>query len=125
MVGYKVILAILAAVIALISYIPYFRNMFSGKTKPHAFSWLVWTVLLSIGFAAQVVEKGGAGAWITGSTAFLCFVIFGCALFKGERDFSRFDWLCLLGAGIAIVLWRVTNDALIAVVLVVLIDALG
>lgn len=125
MIGYKVIIGVIAAVIALLSYIPYFRNMFSGKTKPHAFSWLVWAVLLSIGFAAQVVENGGAGAWVAGSTAFLCFAIFVFALFKGKRDFPLFDWLCLLGAGIAIAIWRMTNDALIAVILVTLIDALG
>lgn len=125
MVDYKIVLAVLATVISLIGYVPYFRNMLSGKTKPHAFSWLVWAVITSIGFAAQVVEKAGPGAWVTGFTALICFVVFGFALFKGKKDFSLFDWLCLLGAFVAIALWRITQDALVAVILVSLIDALG
>jgi hypothetical protein len=35
---YKAYLAIGTVVLAAASYVPYFRDMFAGKTKPHAFS---------------------------------------------------------------------------------------
>lgn len=121
----KTTLGIIATVIALVAYIPYFRNIFSGKTKPHAFSWLVWGSLTAIGFAGQVAENAGPGAWVTGFTAFVCFFIFMAALVKGEKDIVLIDWLSLLGAGFALLFWWITQGPLLSVILITLIDALG
>ena len=110
---------------ALVSYIPYIRNMLSGKTKPHAFSWLVWGVLTAVAFVGQVSEGAGPGAWVTGFTAFVSFFIFITALKTGEKDITKSDWLSLIGAGVAMLLWWATSDPLVAVVLITLIDALG
>ena len=122
---YKSILAVLAIAIAVIGYIPYFRTIFNGRTKPHAFSWLVWGVLTAIAFVAQLVGKGGAGAWVTGFTMLVCFAIFALALIKGKHDFPLSDWLCLAGSGLALVLWATTKDPLTAIILITLIDMLG
>jgi hypothetical protein len=110
---------------ALVSYVFYFRDIWAGKTKPHAFTWLIWTSLTAIGFAAQVADNGGPGAWVTGFTAAVSIVIFVVSLFRGERNIIRSDWICLAGAGLAAGLWAVTDDALLAVILVSIIDALG
>ncbi|MCX6728111.1 MAG: hypothetical protein NTX11_04870 [Candidatus Saccharibacteria bacterium] len=121
----KEFLAVIAVVIGIIGYIPYFRTIFSGKTKPHAFTWLVWGVLTAIAFFGQLVGKGGAGAWVTGFTALISFIVFGFALVKGKRDFPKADWLCLAGCTIAMVLWTVTSDPLAAIILVTIIDMLA
>lgn len=121
----KDILGILAVIIGFIGYVPYFRTIFSGKTKPHAFTWLVWGTLTGIAFVGQVVGEGGAGAWVTGFTAFISFAIFILALVKGKRDFPLVDWLCLGGCMMALVLWAVTNNPLVAIVLITIIDALA
>ena len=125
MIDYKIILGVLAILIGLISYVPYFRNIFSGRTKPHAFSWFVWAILTGIAFAAQVVEHGGAGAWVTGFTAFICFVVFLLALYKGKRDFPLFDWLCLVSAFVAMGLWWYAKDPTGSVILITITDALA
>ncbi len=122
---YKTLLGVIAIVIGFIGYIPYFRNIFSGKTKPHAFSWLVWGVLTAIAFGGQIQGKAGAGAWATGFTAFICFTIFALALIKGKRDFPVVDWLCLAGAIVALALWAITKDPLTAIILVTGIDMLA
>ena len=125
MFDYKVILGIIATLLALLSYIPYFRDIFMGKTKPHAFSWFVWAVLTAIAFAAQVVKNGGAGAWVTGFTALACFTISVLAVIKGKRDFPIVDWLSLGAAFIAMALWAYTNDPALSVILITLADALA
>ncbi len=122
---YKALLGYLAVVIGIISYIPYFKDIFAGSTKPHAFSWLVWSVLTSIAFAVQIVEGGGTGAWVTGSTAIICFAVFLLALMKGQRQFSTFDWSALVLACIALLLWRLTHNPLSALILIIVTDALG
>lgn len=121
----KTALGIIATVMAFVSYIPYIRNMLSGKTKPHAFSWLVWGTLTAIAFVGQVSEGAGPGAWVTGFTACVSFFIFVTVLRTGEKDIAKSDWLSLVGAGIAMLLWWATSDPLIAVILITLIDALG
>lgn len=118
-------LGLLAVVIGFIGYVPYFKTIFNGKTKPHAFTWLVWGLLTAIAFAGQVAGDGGAGAWVTGFTALISFIIFGLALVKGKRDFPLADWLCLGGCMAALALWAITNDPLLAVILITIIDALA
>lgn len=125
MLDYKIILGLIATIIALVSYIPYIKDIWKGKTKPHAFSWFIWGLLTAIAFGVQVLEHGGAGAWATGITIPLCFYIFLFALRKGKKDFSIFDWLSLLGALLAIFLWWFTGEPLLAVILVTLADVLG
>lgn len=114
-----------AIIVAVVSYVPYFRDIFAGKTKPHAFTWLVWAVLNGIAFAGQVQGNGGAGAWAVGFTTLATFSIFILALFKGEKDIRRFDWLCLIGSALSLIPWIITNDPLISVVLITIIDVFG
>ena len=123
--GYKVILGALATGIALVSYVPYFKDIFAGKTKPHAFSWLVWTILTVISFWAQISDNAGPGAWVTGFTAVIAAAITGLAVVKGRKNIVKADWFLLAGAGLAMVMWYITKGPLVSVVLVTVTDALG
>src|SRR5258708_598051 len=121
----KVFLGIVDTVIAFVAYVPYFLHIFQGKTKPHAFSWLVWGILNAIGFAAQVVAHAGPGAWVTGFSAALTLIIAGLAFLKGQKGFSKADWLALLGAGLALAFWILTKNPTTSVILIVLTDGFG
>ena len=55
----------------------------------------------------------------------LCTVIFGLALFRGEKESRRLDWLCLLLALAAIGLWITAKDPLGSVVLVTAADTIA
>ncbi|MBN8549007.1 MAG: hypothetical protein J0M12_06810 [Deltaproteobacteria bacterium] len=121
----KVVLGSVAALIAVAAYIPYFRDIFLGKTKPHAFSWLIWALLCGIGFAGQLADQGGAGSWITGLTSVACFAVFVLALFRGERDVTRGDWCCLFFSLAAIPLWILTESPLWSMILITIIDTVG
>ena len=123
--GYRDILGIAATVLALISYVPYFRDIIARKTRPHAFTWLIWGALTAIAFVGQIVGHAGPGAWVTGFTALVCLVIAGIAAFDGERNITRLDWLALAGAGIALIAWFLTRGPLLSVILITIIDNLG
>ena len=125
MITYKIIFGSSAIVIALASYVPYYRDILIGKTKPHAFSWLVWAITASVVFAAQIVKHGGAGFWVNVVTILACFGIFFIALAKGQRKFALLDWASLTTAFIALILWRITHEPTLAVILVTLTDAFG
>jgi hypothetical protein len=122
---YKVIVGVIAVIVAFVAYVPYFKDIFRGKTKPHAFSWLVWGSLTGIGFFGQLFDNGGAGAWVTGFSALVGFVVFFLALKKGEKNITSSDKWSLIGAGLALVLWFITNSPFGSIILITLIDALG
>jgi len=122
---FKVALALVSIIMTLTGYFYYFRDIFAGKTKPHAFSWLVWAALTAIACAGQLSDNAGPGAWVTAVTAAISFVIFALAIAKGERQITMSDKLNLLGAAFALVLWFVTNDPLLSVILITIVDSLG
>ena len=125
MTDYKDILGYLATIIAFIAIAPYFWDIYKGRTKPHAFSWLIWGILEAIGFAAQIFGNGGPGAWATAATSLICFTIAGIAFWKGEIKFILFDWLSLTGAGLAILLWLFTKSPFYSIFLITAADLVG
>jgi hypothetical protein len=103
----------------------YFRSIFQGKTKPHAFSWFIWGVISSIGFAAQVAEGAGAGAWARGFAAVTNYVLVVVALLKGAKNIRRSDWVTLTVALATIPLWVITKTPVWSVIILCIIDTLG
>ncbi|MDP2206825.1 MAG: hypothetical protein Q8K65_11025 [Alphaproteobacteria bacterium] len=116
---------LLSVAAMIVSRLTYFRSIWQGKTQPHAFSWFIWGVISSIGFAAQFAEGAGAGSWARGFGALTCFVLVGISLFRGEKNITRGDWITLIVALSAIPLWILTKTPLWSVILVCVIDTAG
>jgi hypothetical protein len=106
----KLFFGILSLIPAVIAYYFYFRDMFRGKTKPHAFSWLVWGILAANGFFAQVSAHAGIGAWATGLTSVASLTIFVFALRIGATQPTRFDWTLLTLAVIGMLLLLIVKN---------------
>jgi hypothetical protein len=125
MIDCKTVFAIIAVAIGFVSYIPYFKDIFAGRTKPHMFTWFIWAVLEGTAFFAQASKGAGAGAWVTGTTSILCLSVFVTSLSRGEKDITTSDKLSLGGAILGIVLWYFSKNALTAVILISITDFLG
>ncbi|QQG52467.1 MAG: hypothetical protein HY931_04070 [Candidatus Falkowbacteria bacterium] len=121
----KILLGLISSVIAVGAYIPYFRDIFKGKTKPHIFSWFIWGLLGGITYIAQVVKGAGAGSWANGLTALICLVIAGLSITRGEKNITLTDKLSFGGAILALILWFLTKNPLSAVILACVIDTLA
>ncbi len=119
------VLGVGAVAVAMVGYLPCFRDVLQGKTRPHAISWLLWGLLAGIAFLGQVSGNAGSGVWVTGFTAVMSRVVFVLSLFSGTRDIVLADWLSLGGAGFALVLWYLTNDPLLSVAISTVINALA
>lgn len=117
------ILGALSVTIGIVSFIPYFRDIYRGTTKPHPFSWLIWGLLDTTVFAAQIVKGAGAGSWAMAVTLVFTFVIAGISFRKGEMRITRIDWVCLAGGLGGIAAWALTSDPLYGVIIVTLTNA--
>ena len=122
---YKILFGAIAVLIAFSGYIPYFKDLFLGKVKPHAFSWFFWSLLSIITFAAQVTRGAGPGAWISAFWVVSSFVIFIFALRKGERNFVFLDWITFFGALLSLLFWYLTSSPLLTVITITLVDCIA
>lgn len=121
----KLLFGILSIIPAIFAYVYYIRDVLGNKTKPHAFSWLIWGVLAANGFFAQMSADAGAGAWVTGVTAATCLAIFFLAISKGDTGLTILDWILLSLALCSFVLLFTVDDKAIALLITLFATMLG
>lgn len=115
----------ISVLFAFAQYVPYIRDVAKGSTKPHAFSWFVWSLPCAIVYAAQIVKGGEAGSWATGVSTVLCTIIFILCFWRGEKNITRSDSMALGMGLVAIGLWVMTKDPLSSVILITIADVIG
>lgn len=121
----KLFLGLLSTVVAVGCFLPYIRDILRGTTQPHMYSWLVWSLLQTVGVIAAFQAGAGYGAWALSAGTFFCITIFILSFKYGTKNISRYDALCLVGALGAFALYFGLADALLAVIVVALIDFIG
>jgi hypothetical protein len=122
----KMILAILASVVIVSGgYLPYIRDMFRGITKPHAYTWLIWSITYGTATAAMWFGRGGWGFLAMFVSCFFVVLIFFLSIKYGTRNITIGDTIILGLALLAIVVWWQMNNPLLAVLMVSAIDVVG
>ncbi len=123
----KIILGAIAALLALFSSFLYIRDIFRGNTKPHIYTWLIWSIVTTIVFLGQWFSGGGPGSWATGVAAVVTIFTLFLALWGGygTKDITNFDKVCLVLALIAILPWLIAKSILWSVILSTVIDLIA
>lgn len=122
---YKIVFGLAAVVISFVGYVPYIRDIFYGRTKPHVFSWLIWSLSGGVGFFAQIVSGAGSGAWIMGLGFAVSSIITILAFRQGEKTITVSDWVAFSGALVGLILWQLTDNPLLAIIFITITDALA
>jgi hypothetical protein len=127
MLDIKIILGGIAAFLALFSSYLYIRDILRGNTKPHTYTWLIWSIVTTIAFLGQWVSGGGPGSWATGVAAMVTIVTLLLSLHGnyGTKDITNFDKVCLLLASLSILPWLLTKNVLWSVLLATFIDLIA
>jgi hypothetical protein len=121
----KIVLGVIAALLAAGSAFLYIRDIFRGNTKPHIYTWLIWAIVTVIAFLGQWVSGGGAGSWATGVSAFYTIIVLLLALKYGTTDITNFDKICLALALISVAPWLLVQNILWSVILATFTDIVG
>ncbi len=118
----KTIIALIAGIVDLLANVPYILDALKGKTKPNIASWSTWAIINGVAATAAYAEHARAAA-ILGASGFLgALIILLIGLWRGTRKYTFFDGVCQIVAAIGLVLWRIFNDANLALVCVVAAD---
>ncbi len=121
----KTACGVIATIIGVSSFYPYLRDVFKHKTQPHTYTWLIWTILQVTGVLAMYTTGAGIGALTLAVGAIFCGYIFILSLKYGSKNITTFDTLCLIGALISITVYFFMHDAVLAVILITVIDLVG
>lgn len=118
----KNIIGLIAILLTFVGYIPYIKDTIAGKTKPHVYTWFLWSLVTAIAFALQLSGGAGVGSLVTLAAATVCFIIFLLGLRIGKKDITRFDTALLISSLLAIVVWIFMKQPVISVILISFID---
>lgn len=119
------LLGLTAGLISTIAFLPYVRDILKLKTKPERASWLIWGVLGSIAFFSQLAEGASDSLWMTAAQTLGVVLVFALSIKFGVGGLTKRDKIALVIAGIGLVLWYLTNEATIALFIVIIIDSIG
>ncbi len=114
-----------SSIIGIACFVPYLRDIFKHKTKPHSYTWLIWTILQVTGVAAMLAAGAGIGITSLAIGATLCGFIFLLSLKYGTRDITLFDTLCLIAALGVLAIYFFLRDPLFSIIAVTAIDFIG
>ncbi len=121
----KIIFTIIATLIGVAGFLPYLKDIFSLKTKPHAYTWLIWAITQGTAVAGIWYGGGGWGGLNLVVGMIFVLVIFLLSLKYGTRNITKSDTAILITALVAILIWWQLDKPLISVIMISAIDVIG
>lgn len=121
----KETLSAIAVILTFVGYTPYYKDIINGKTRPHVYSWGLWSILTIVLVALQL--KGGAGPaiWVSVAAGLLCGGVALLALKNGRKEITRSDTVVALLSLIAIACWLIADQPVTAMILLIVADMLA
>ena len=105
--------------------VPYIRDIFNKVTQPERASWFIWTVLGFIAFFSQWAKGATDSLWLTAGQTIAVLAIFFLSIKYGVGGLTKRDVKALVAAGVGLILWWLTSEALYALLIVIGIDSIG
>ncbi len=118
----KEVLPILTLVFFEGSIIPYLRDIFRGRTRPHRVTYFIWMLLGGLAFFASLEIGALDTIVVTGLVFFNCLFISLLSIKYGMPGFNRFDIFCLVGALVGFLMLFILHAPLEALVVTVITD---
>ena len=120
----KVVLGIIAGLIALSAYLVYVISIFRGGSKPNRATWWIWSFMGLILALSYQFSGASNTIWVP-YVEFLGPLIIAILSIKyGEGGLdNKTDLICLLGATISIILWIIFKNPVVALITNLAVDS--
>lgn len=123
MLDWHILFAVISGVLQASSILPYIQGMLKGTTRPNAVSWSLWLVLQIIAISGQVSSGASWSLVFLFATTFnIVLVLFFSSRGYGYKKYGGIDFVCLLAAIAAIVVWKTTGNPVFAISMAVVAD---
>ena len=119
-------LGIIGGILIAGSFLPYIKDIIKGKTKPHIYTWFIWSVTHTI--AAVAIFEGDGGLFATISVAsggFISFIVLLLSFKHGTKNITLFDSITFAAAIVAIGIWWQLDHPDWAIIIITGVDILG
>ncbi|MFA6410042.1 MAG: hypothetical protein WCW26_00490 [Candidatus Buchananbacteria bacterium] len=111
-------LVLLGAVVNLAGGLFYIKETLKGKTKPNKVTWLMWAISPFIATAAALSAGVGWAVLPVFMAGFVPFLVFVASFInpKSYWQLEKFDYLCGACSILALILWAITRQPLVAII---------
>jgi hypothetical protein len=115
---------IIGTIIGAIGSFAYLVDTVKGKVKPNRVSFLLWSIVPFIAFAAQIKQGVGLESLMTFSTGFLPLTTFIASFVnkKAEWKVTRYDLICGFLSIVGLILWMITKVGNVAIFVSIVAD---
>src|SRR5581483_4506370 len=114
---------LLSGILPVLAVIPYDRDIFRHKTRPHRGSFFIWVVLGSIAFFTQLAKGATWSLFLPGADTLATFSIFILSIRYGVGGLNARDIAGLILAALGLLLWYFTKQPIMALLIVIGVDA--
>lgn len=115
----------IAAILALAAPVVYIRAILKGEAQPHRTTRLVLMIITVIAASALYFQGDRVALWLAVASALQAAVIFGMSVKYGVGGRDALDVACLVIALIGVVLWRITEQPILALYFSIMADFVG
>ncbi len=105
----------------------YVKDTIRGKSKPNRMTWLLWAAAPLIAAAAAFADGVGWAALPVFMSGFGPFLVL-LASFINPNSYWRlhtFDYICGVCSALALILWALTAEPIVAIIFAILSDGLA
>jgi hypothetical protein len=123
---WKLVSGLLAILLTVVGYIPYIRDVLSGKTKPHIYSWLLFALITLTAFALQLKGQAGIGCYATLTSTVLILTVVLLSFTKSRsNDVTMLDGVFVVFTLISLALWLLVKQPMWSAILITFTDLLA
>lgn len=116
---------VISSLLALISPLIYARAILKGEAKPHRTTRFVLLLITSLTTASLFAQNNQVAIWLAAASTLQSILILILSLKHGMGGWSKSDIVCLIIALSGIVLWKTTNNPVLALYAAIAADFTG
>jgi hypothetical protein len=118
---------IVGALLSFAGSVGYLRDTLKGTTSPNRVSWFLWAFAPMVAFSAEVEHGVGMASMMTFALGFGPLLVFFASFVNRQAvwKLTRFDGVCGVLSIVAILLWQLTGEGNVAILLAILADGLA
>jgi hypothetical protein len=119
------VFGVIAGIISVCGYIPYFRSILKGQTKPNRATFLIWSVVDVVLLTSYISSGARTTIWVALVYCFCQLGVLALSIKRGVGGLAALDITCLFGAVFALIMWWITSNAHVALYLGIICEILG